>query len=254
MPHGANIPQHHSLLGYVSLLMGPLMRVFAVTTCCLVTVRVLVWSYRRSSLVDGGSHCDACNFFFFHIYPVAPPIKQVNRIFPAETISSGSRFPKGLHAVLAASLLSDMLQRRFPRCTVWLYSCCSTEYLRLGNAKRRRGALPWVGKYDSANNIPLLEDKTVPVGRSIGQVASTRPPTRVAEPNAQVHHRTRMQSGAWAISPHSGDRSRAYVGMLVPVWPSGNQPSQKKRQGNIRHTWDGTLFGVNQWKSFVSPN
>jgi hypothetical protein len=25
MPHGANISQHHSLLGYVSLLMGPLM-------------------------------------------------------------------------------------------------------------------------------------------------------------------------------------------------------------------------------------
>jgi hypothetical protein len=34
----------------------------------------------------------------------------------------------------------------------------------------------------------------------------------------------------------------------------GEHAKPAERQGNIRHTWDGTLVGVNQWKGAVSPD
>lgn len=54
-------------------------------------------------------------------------------------------------------------------------------------------------RYGSVNNIPLLEDKTVPAGRSVSQIASARRPARVAEPNAQIGappHSYCLQHGA----------------------------------------------------------
>lgn len=46
MPHGAHISQHQSLLGYVSLLMGPLIEIFAVNTCAVV-------AWPRPALLSG---------------------------------------------------------------------------------------------------------------------------------------------------------------------------------------------------------
>jgi hypothetical protein len=34
----------------------------------------------------------------------------------------------------------------------------------------------------------------------------------------------------------------------------GELAKPAERQGSIRHTWDGTLVGVNQWKNPVSPD
>lgn len=79
-----------------------------------------------------------------------------------------------------------MLQRRFPAALSDNTRAVRRNTFVLAMLKGGEGRCHELENTILQTPYPCLKTKTVPVERSIGQIASTRRPTRVAEPNAQT--------------------------------------------------------------------
>jgi hypothetical protein len=123
------------------------------------------------------------------------------------TTSSESRLAQGQHALLAANCCLASFRGVSPlHClTIGTLAAQQNSFI-LAIPKGGEGRCRELEHSILRTAYPCLRNKTVPVGRSIGQFASTRPPTRVAEPNAQART-TALGYGVvrQVISPHSGD-------------------------------------------------